>query len=159
MPCIARIETVRVGNHTVTMNIPNFPQYAISHAITGDSKESILIQFNESILKTALVGPTNFEITIYNDVFPENTTEIRSWVTKWGDENYPGDYSIFQIDMLGGTGIVLQHSGYGIRESDTVTDVNAPLDIGKDHSKVQVVSNYNPTITLSIIESMTIKGI
>jgi hypothetical protein len=43
---IARLETITVGNHTVSMNIPDLPQYYISSTVLGN-EEAIEIKFND----------------------------------------------------------------------------------------------------------------
>ncbi len=79
-PGSAKLETIVVGNHTVSMNIPNFPQYSISSTVLGN-EEAIEIKFNESLLKTLLLESSRIQISIYNagegQLYLENITDLK----------------------------------------------------------------------------------
>jgi hypothetical protein len=158
---LAKLETIQVGNHTVSMNIPDFPQYYISSTVL-DNQEAITIKFNQSLFRTLFIGPENIQIMIYNYLYGRNetTTEMRSRLANWGWNNFPGNFTIYTKDMVGTTGIIVEHPYSEFYNNINVLDASAYIDSdssGKSYALLEVVSNYDRIVTGAIIDSMTIK--
>lgn len=160
-PGLAKLEIVTVGNHTVSMNIPNFPQYYISSTVLNN-QEAITIKFNQSLLRTLFIGPEHIEITIYN--YPggsnETTTEMRSRLLNWGWYNFQGNFTIYAKKMVGTAGIIVEHPLSSLYNNIIVLDACAYIDTdssGKSYALIEVVSDYDRIVTGAIIDSMTVK--
>ena len=164
-PGIARLETITVGNHTVSMNIPDIPQYQFSSTVLGN-EEAIEIKFNESLLRTLFLGASSIQISIYNagrgQTYLENITDLKNDLTNWGENNYPGAYSIYMKNMAGNPGVVLEHPLSSTYKNMQVLEADSFMDFdsaNKAHSKLYIYSTYDRIVTGSIMDSMTIKKI
>jgi hypothetical protein len=154
VPGLAKLETIQVGNHTVSMNIPDFPQYYISSTVL-DNQEAIKIQFNQSLLRTLFLGPTHIDITIYNNQFgrEETNTELKNVIMEFGETNFPGNYTVYTKKMLGVTGVVIEHPYSDFYHNIMVLDASAYIDkdsSGMAHALVGVISDYDRIVTGAI---------
>lgn len=160
VPGMAKQEDIQVGNHTVSMYIPDYPQYYISSTVLGN-QESIEIVFNQSLLKTILIGPQSISISIYSYPNGRNETfeDMISRLDAWANQNYPGNYTLYKKNMLETTGIVVVHHMSDFYHNLEVLDANAYLDrdySGRAFVLVNVISDYDMTVTGAIIDSMKI---
>lgn len=162
---LAKLETIKVGNHTISMNIPNIPQYYISSTVLGN-EEAIEIKFNESLLKTMFLEASRIQISIYNAgegrIFLSNITDLKNDMINWGENNYPGAYSIYMKNLAGNTGLVLEHPYSSTYNNWLVLEAHSFMDFdsAKDaHSKLYIYSTYDRIITGAIMDSMIIKKI
>ena len=160
---LAKQETITVGNHTVSMNIPDIPQYHISSTVLGN-EEAIEIKFNESLLRTLFLGASSIQISIYNagggQTYLENITDLKNDLTNWGENNYPGAYSIYMKNIAGNPGVVLEHPYSSTYKNMQVLEADSFMDFDsakKAHSKLYIYSTYDRIATGAIMDSITIK--
>jgi hypothetical protein len=161
MPSLAKLETIQIGNHTVSMNIPNYPQYYISSTVLNN-QEAITIKFNQSLLRTLFIGLESITATIYD--YPEGRNEtfaaMRNRLTNWGWANFPGNFTLYPKNMVGTTGIVIEHPYSALYNSIDVLDAVAYLDTdssGRSKALLEVISDYDRIVTGTIIDSMVVK--
>lgn len=160
---LAKLETIEVGNHTVSINVPNFPQYYISYTVLGN-EEAIEIKFNESLFKTLLIDTNKIQISINNAgegrFYPSNITDKKNDLTEWGENNYPGAYSIYMKNLAGFPGVVLEHPYSALFNNILVLEAHSFMDFdlaNKAHSELYIYSTYDRIITGAIMDSMVIK--
>lgn len=159
---MAKLETIKVGNHTVSMNIPDLPQYYISSTVLG-SEEAIEIKFNESLLKTLLIESSRIQISIYDageGIYLTNITDLKKDLINWGENNYPGGYSVYTKNIAGNPGVILEHPYSSVYKNMQVLEADSFLDFdsaNKAHSKLYIYSTYDRIVTGAIMDSMIIK--
>lgn len=158
---LAKLETIQIGNHTVSMKLPDFPQYYVSSTVLGN-EEAIDIKFNESLLRTLFIGPMHMTITIYN--YPEGRNEtissMENRISYWGWERFPGNFTVYTKKMVGTTGVIIEHPLSNLYNNIQVIDASAYIDTdasGKSYALLEVVSDYDRIVTGAIIDSMIIK--
>ena len=161
---LAKLETIKVGNHTISVNIPNFPQYYISSTVLGN-EEAIEIKFNESLLKSLLIESNRIQISIYNagegQIYPANISDLENDLTNWGENNYPGEYNIYMKKIAGNPGVVLEHP-YSSIYKNMVLEATSFIDFNpanEANSKLYIYSTYDRIITGAVMDSMIIKKI
>jgi hypothetical protein len=113
-----------------------------------------------------LLEASRIQISIYNAgegrIYLTNITDLKNDKMTWGENNYPGAYSIYMKNIAGTPGFVFEHPYSDLLKNMRVLEAYSFRDFDSEnqaHSQVYIYSTYDRIATGAIMDSMIIKKI